>query len=134
MVCIYCKNNTFVTNSRNKNNNQVWRRRKCLTCKACFTSIEEVLYNKYILISTPKKLIELSKEQLFLDIYSSIGHLNRDKVVIATYLTDIVLSKINKALDNGQIDLRRYQEIIFKTLKRFNNIASVHYKAYFMNQ
>jgi transcriptional regulator NrdR family protein len=135
MVCIYCKNNTFVTNSRTKDNNQTWRRRKCLVCNASFTSIEEIIYDKYILIASDKKLYKFTKEQLFLDIYSCIGHLkNRDGVSIAKYISDIVIKNINKNINKGLIDLVTYQEIIFKTLKRFNNVAGIHYKAYFIDQ
>lgn len=41
MVCIYCGGETKVTNSRlQKRNNQVWRRRQCLTCGSVFTTHE----------------------------------------------------------------------------------------------
>lgn len=43
MVCVYCGGETKVANSRPlKRNNQVWRRRKCLVCKAVFTTREAV--------------------------------------------------------------------------------------------
>jgi hypothetical protein len=53
---------------------------------------------------------------------------------IAKYISDIVIKNINKNINKGLIDLVTYQEIIFKTLKRFNNVAGIHYKAYFIDQ
>jgi len=41
MVCPICGNETYVTNSRpQKRNNNVWRRRKCSSCKVIFTTHE----------------------------------------------------------------------------------------------
>ena len=43
MECVYCLGKTQVVNSRHqKRNNQVWRRRQCLACRAIFTSLESV--------------------------------------------------------------------------------------------
>lgn len=52
MVCLYCGSETKVGNSRHqKRNNQVWRRRTCLRCKAVFTTHEAIDLSSTLLVS-----------------------------------------------------------------------------------
>lgn len=134
MVCIYCGNETDVTNSRAKARTpSVWRRRTCKTCVAQFTTIELPDYAKALLVETPsfKKPSAFSRDKLFLSLYKSLGH-RADALNSTTALTSTIIGRLinKKHLTNGALSTQSIASVCYLTLKRFDPLAATTYKAY----
>lgn len=138
MKCIYCFNETEVTNSRPRSlNPSVWRRRKCKQCVAQFSTNELPEYHRSIVIkSTSSKLYPFSRDKLFLSLYKSLGH-RKDSIDSATELTNTVISKLLRLntsdKDKGVYTTKELAKASYETLKRFDSFAGNNYKAYHKN-
>jgi transcriptional regulator NrdR family protein len=133
MVCIYCGKATGVTNSRlQRRSNTVWRRRRCEACQAVFTSIERVDEQKAVVVAPEgaAALIPLSRDELFVSIYDSCRHRHK-AIQDASALTDTILGKL-LAQYPGVIPKVKLKQLAWQTLKRFDPVAAVHYKAYYL--
>ncbi len=135
MVCIYCSGPTHVINSRHQTKlNRVWRRRKCLQCGAMYSTIESVDEQRSLMFSTdpnqPTALVPFSRDRLFISIYESCRH-RKSPVDEAAALTDTILTQALKKVQLGTINKLAVKTIAYNVLKRFDNAAAVHYKAYY---
>lgn len=75
MVCVYCRADTRVVNSRQQiKNNNIWRRRKCTECAAVFTSTEMVDLAAALRVSYLGQLQPFNRDLLFLSLYESCKH------------------------------------------------------------
>jgi transcriptional repressor NrdR len=133
MICIYCKKETEVTNSRPKMRTpSVWRRRACLDCKQHFTSIELPDYEKALrVLGSTRKALPFSRDKLFLSLYKSLGH-RSDALSSATALTATVIGRLltkNPSAD-GTLNPRAIAKVSLEALKRFDPLAAATYKAY----
>ncbi len=134
MVCIYCSNETEVTNSRAKARTPlVWRRRACKACDAQFTTHETPDYTSALVVSglDSKKLYPFSRDKLFLSLYQSLGHRN-DALNSSTALTSTVISRLinKKYVEDGAISTMAISKMAYQVLKRFDPLAATTYKAY----
>ncbi len=133
MVCIYCRHDTNVVNSRLKPaNNQVWRRRKCLNCKAIFTTSESVDLEKSLRVKTSSGALRpFVRDHVFLDIYRSLSH-RKTQLTDSTALTDTIISQVlthNTAVLNTQTIKQTAKEV----LKNFDKASYSYYVAHFDN-
>jgi transcriptional regulator NrdR family protein len=134
MVCIYCGNDTKVTNSRDRARNpSVWRRRTCLACVAQFTTNELPDYSTALLVlnTERKHSTAFSRDKLFLSLYKSLGH-RRDSLNSATELTNTIIGRVlhKKLAPSGAISPQALAKISYDTLKRYDPLAAHNYKAY----
>jgi len=130
MVCIYCRGNLAVINSRPQlRTNQTWRRRKCLHCGAVFTSVEAIDLAKALSVSSKGELHAFSRDKLFISIYESCRHrpaANKD----AGGLTDTIISKLVSASTDGLVGGATIINTASEVLKRFDTAAAIQYGAF----
>lgn len=133
MVCIFCQNETQVTNSRAKARTPaVWRRRTCLACQRHFTTNEVPDYEKSLLVvgATNKKR-PFNRDRLLLSLFKSLGH-RYDSIDASTGLTATIIGRLisKKYLINGTLSTKNIAKVTFEVLKRFDPLAAATYKAY----
>lgn len=130
MVCIYCGNSTQVTNSRlQKRSNQVWRRRRCQTCKSTFTTRESADLSTSLAVTySATDIRPFSRDTLLMSIYDCCRH-RPSAIDDATHLTQTIISCFIKQ-NNGTISRSAIVETCIDTLKRFDSTAATIYSAY----
>lgn len=130
MVCIVCGNDTQVINSRpQKRANQIWRRRQCKVCESIFTTEESPKYEIAWLVESQGSLQPFSRDKLLLSLHRSLQH-RRTAIEDAAGLVDTVLRKLQGQAIDGRISHRTIIQVVQVALNRFDNVASVHYRAY----
>lgn len=133
MVCIYCGHETEVYNSRERTRNpSVWRRRRCQTCVAQFSTSELPDYPTALVIKGLNgKLYPFNRDKLFLSIYKSLGH-RQDALVSATELTATVIGLLlrKKLAKDGLLPTQVLAAYSYKVLKRFDAAGAHTYRAY----
>ncbi|MCA9332338.1 hypothetical protein KDA00_00510 [Candidatus Saccharibacteria bacterium] len=132
MNCIYCGGKTHVFNSRLQNrSNNIWRRRRCDECEANFTSIEKLdLGSSISVLKSDGSLEPFSSDKLLISIDDSLRH-RKSHISDATALTKTIIDHILGASSDAVVAASTIQDISTKILNRFDNVASVHYKAYY---
>ncbi len=135
MVCIYCGKDTQVVNSRHqRRNNQIWRRRQCVSCKNIFTSVEQASLAGSVVIRKNSKDIEpFSREKLFLDIYDCLKH-RKTAVSDAKALSDTIISRLIPRIKDASLTHEDIIESVSEVLRRFDKAAHVHYLAFHKDQ
>lgn len=135
MVCIYCKSDTQVINSRHqKRVNSVWRRRQCQNCFTIFTSIETPDYSYSIVVHKPSdKLEPFSRDKLFVSVYFSLKH-RKTALGDARAITNTVIGKLGDSINGAELDLSLITSKTHQVLKQFDKAGAVHYQAYYMNK
>jgi transcriptional repressor NrdR len=131
MVCIYCGHSTKVVNSRlQRQTNNIWRRRQCLSCGAIFTTHESFDPTTSLLVQYPKTdPVPLSRDRLFLSIYNSCRH-RPDALREAGHLTTTVLSLLLDQHKDAAVPVERIVTTATTVLERFDPTAATVYKAY----
>lgn len=131
MVCIYCGNNTTVSNSRHqKRNNAVWRRRVCTACEAVFTTLERAEFGSAIMITDKDGLRPLERDQLLITIYESCKH-RTSAFSDAVALTNTIVGEILKHVTaDGTIEHKKLHSVVRTVLERFDPAAATIYTAY----
>lgn len=130
MVCIYCHGSLSVINSRaQKQRNQTWRRRKCTTCGAVFTSVETIDLARALSVETSGKLQAFSRDALFISLYESCRH-RPTASTDATGLTDTVIAALLNATSDGLVSVEQIIRTTIEVLQRFDTAAAVQYEAY----
>lgn len=132
MVCTYCGHDTKVTNSRSqKKSNGTWRRRRCLSCGAVFSSLERIDYETSLAIrDRTSHIIPFNRDQLFVSIYDACRH-RATAVQDAGALTDTVVRKlIATSIADGVIDRESVVAHTHTTLRAFDMAAGVQYIAF----
>jgi transcriptional regulator NrdR family protein len=128
MVCIHCGQKTGIINSRlQKRSNQTWRRRKCMSCRAVFTTVETADYTASWLVQD-KSIVPFSRDTLFLSLYEASKHRSH-AVSDASALTDTVIRRLQPLVKDGTLkrsDIRRTAQV---TLNRFDQASSLLYSA-----
>jgi transcriptional repressor NrdR len=130
MVCIYCHGELSVINSRaQKQRNQTWRRRKCESCGALFTSTEAIDLSRAISVKTSDALQAFSRDTLYISIYESCRH--RLKTASdASGLTETVVSALIEKTDGGSLPVEDIIQTVTDTLECFDRAAAVQYAAF----
>ncbi len=134
MVCIYCGSATKVVNSRpQKKSNSVWRRRKCLDCSAIVTSVEHIDLASSLRVKHSEGLEPFQKEKLLISIYESLKHVQaapeKAKELTSTVCGLLVASEA----EDATISCATIASVTAKVLKRFDNVAGLHYEAIHKN-
>ncbi len=130
MVCIYCRNDTQVINSRlQKRANQVWRRRKCLNCGNIYSSIEAVNWGQAVRYKHKDRLEPFSRDLLFISLYEACRH-RKTAQTDATALTDTVLSRLWPGIADAAVTRQQIISATADVLKRFDRAAATTYRAY----
>lgn len=130
MVCIHCRSETQVINSRlQKKLNQVWRRRRCQDCAAIFTTLEIADYGAVWRVrGNTSRLSPFSRDKLFLSLLKSLEH--RSKALTdASDLADTIISKLQAPNKDGVIPVTQITALTQVVLNRFDTLASGHYQA-----
>lgn len=130
MVCIHCRSETQVINSRlQKKANQVWRRRKCIKCSAIFTTREVAQYELAWLVRTNRSLKPFNRDKLLLSIIASVQH-RPSALEDASALTETVMNKLLFTAIIGVLEAPDIARTVQVALNRFDTAASVHYQAF----
>lgn len=134
MVCIYCGYKTRVTNSRSsRRSSNVWRRRRCLHCKALFTSRERAdLGGTHVVKHSDGSLEAFSRDNLFISIYESCGH-RKSALTDAEALTDTIISMLlsSHELNRPSLTTKTITTLCKTTLEHFDAVAATYYAAYY---
>lgn len=134
MVCIYCRNETKVVNSRHqKRLNRVWRRRTCLSCGSTFTTTEAVDLSGSITVRHMKHLQPFQRDKLFMSVYDSLKH-RKTALDDATGLTDTIVSKLYPLMSEAMLEKSVIIEVTAVVLQRFDPVSATHYKAFHPEQ
>lgn len=129
MVCPYCSNRTQVVNSRyQKRNNKVWRRRKCLTCRAVFTSLEAVDLASAIRVDKNGVLRPFLADLLFTELVFALSD-RKNLYVEARELTDTIIQEMLRSPSSPLFRPSEISQITSAVLKRFDNHAWHRYTA-----
>jgi len=131
MVCLYCKFPTQVVNSRRqKQLNQVWRRRQCASCGAVFTSHETFDFSGSLMVKNSNgKLVPFKKEKLFLSVLKTCQH-RKTALDDAIALTETIMAKLIRAAQEGAIAAETIAVAAQTVLGNFDQAAAVQYAAY----
>ena len=133
MVCIHCSGNTQVVNSRpQRRSNQVWRRRRCLTCGAIFTTEETIQHASSWAVrgaSASGRLRPFSRDKLLVSLLRSLQH-RKDALDNAAALVDTSMNKLAPQAQNGVLTSSQIAQTVQVALNRFDKAASVHYQAF----
>jgi transcriptional repressor NrdR len=130
MVCIYCGDETHVINSRHqRRGNQVWRRRKCRSCDAVFTTEEYVDYERSWRVADKEGYLKpFSRDKLFLSLYEACGH-RKTALTDAEGLSSTVISKLPGLMSEAIVGSKAIAQVAQVVLNRFDKSASVYYEA-----
>jgi len=130
--CIYCASDTQVINSRHQRRvNQVWRRRKCLSCGAVFSTHESAAYDVAWRVKTAAGALQpFNRNKLLLSLYKSLEH-RPSALDDADALTSTIMGKLLQKAQNGLVNRSDIIKTTQEVLKRFDNPASVHYAAFY---
>jgi transcriptional repressor NrdR len=102
MKCIFCKKaETEVINSRKvKGEYEVWRRRKCLSCKEIFTTSEIFSYDSLFVVKRNMTRKRFVYEKLFTSILDAVSggkeHDRGDDAIFAKKVTGLVITDLYK--------------------------------------
>ena len=130
MKCPFCRETTTeVYNSRDTRfGNQIWRRRRCLSCHESFTTYEAPDLGFLKVIKKSGKKQRYSRAKLFSGIYGAFLSIPAKETTIDN-ITDTVEAKI---LDTKRAEITSTDiaKIVLTTLKHFNTAAFLRYLAY----
>ena len=120
MYCPYCgSSQIMVTNSRPTfSNSQVWRRRKCLSCKGLFTTHEAIDLSHLVVVKKSGKREKYSRVKLYAGIYNSTGSL-KSRIEIQK-LVQVITRKVEKEIllsKKRKISSEEIGEIVLMKLK-----------------
>jgi transcriptional repressor NrdR len=130
MVCIYCRHETQVVNSRHqKKANQVWRRRRCVECSAVFSTLEAPDTTQALRVMKSTGLEPFSRDNLLLSIYDSLKH-RKTAMSDATALTSTVIIQLFPLIKQAVVDREEIVQVTSEVLRRFDKVAATHYRAF----
>lgn len=128
MVCPYCTHDSIVTNSRHqKRSNSVWRRRKCLSCGAIWTSLEAPQASTIYRVIKDKHMQVFRPETLLISLYESLRH-KKTADVDAKYVFDTIMNKL-QAKHLAIIPAQAIAKTAHDVLRRYDKPAAAVYKA-----
>lgn len=128
MVCLYCGMKTRVTNSRRQaRNNNVWRRRRCQSCGALFTSVESPNLSSTLSVNRLGAYEPFLEDLLFTEILLALQD-RKDCYSAARELTNSVIRNLIKE-DGAVFTPNQISQAAAKVLKRFSRRAYQRYAA-----
>ena len=131
MVCVHCGKATKVVNSRlQRRSNQVWRRRRCIGCRAVFTTEESVDYETaWTVKNKAGSYRPFSADKLLLSLYRSLEH-RQAALGEATELKQTIIKRLRAEVDSGTTTNGQIREAAQVALTRFDKAAATHYEAH----
>lgn len=135
MECPYChKPLTFVTNSRaTKNNSQIWRRRRCSSCKTIFTTHEIIDLSHIVVVKKTGIPERFSRVKLYSGIYgATIGSKLPNREFIVDKITRDVERQI-LFLKKKRVLSTEISDIVLASLKKTSPTTFLRYLAYNKN-
>lgn len=130
MKCPFCRQAaTDIFNSRpTRFGTQIWRRRRCLSCKESFTTYEQVDLGFLKVIKKTKRKQRYSRAKLFAGVYGAFLNIPAKETTVDG-VTDTIEAKI---LDTKKREITSSEiaRIVLATLKHYNTAAFVRYLAY----
>jgi transcriptional repressor NrdR len=131
MVCTYCGSATQVNNSRHQRRvNNVWRRRKCLSCGNIFSTIEQVDYEKSWVVQYADSVEQpFMQDKLLISLYKTCQH-RPSALPDALGLTATVMGGLQKIMQHGSVTSTAIATMAHGTLQRFDKAAATMYRAY----
>jgi|SRR3989338_10184564 len=129
MVCVYCGSETGVVNSRRqKRNNQVWRRRRCETCGAVFTSHEALDLSSALMVNSGGSTKPFLTDMLFTEVLLALQD-HKDCYIAAREVTSTVIGQLLKPPAEPVIEAKQISQTAAKVLKRLDRRAHLRYLA-----
>ena len=114
-------------NSRGqKRSNQVWRRRRCLSCKAVFTSHEAIDYSSALLVSRPKGTEPFIEDLLYNDILKALKG-RRDRLSAAREVTSTVIKALLKQPEKPLYEPQKISRLAGGVLSRLDRQAYLRF-------
>lgn len=129
MVCIYCDGKTQVINSRpQKRNNQIWRRRQCLSCGVIFTTHEGIDLSSLLIVEIGSKPRPFLVDKLFTEVLLAMQD-HKNCYETARETTNTIVAKLLKTPGKPVYDTRQISKITAQVLKRLDRHAWLRYLA-----
>jgi transcriptional repressor NrdR len=129
MICVYCGHETKVINSRlQKRNNQVWRRRQCLACKAVFTTHEAIDLPNALLVQSGASTKAFLPDLLFTEVLLALQD-RKNCYVDAREVTNTVIKNLLKLPESPLFAPEQISKLTSKVLGRLDNRAGLRYMA-----
>lgn len=131
MVCLYCGQQTRVTNSRAQRRLQaVWRRRHCTNCGATFTTQERADLSASVVFKDRDGVLKpFDGQTLFLSLYNSLRHRPQPQQDAAA-LTNTVISRLLPQAHGASLSRTQVVTAVAEVLKHFDKAAQVQYLAF----
>lgn len=129
MVCVYCKSETHVVNSRlQKRSNQVWRRRQCLKCASIFTTHEAADLGGLLVVSKTGSSEPFSEDLLFTELLLALAH-RKDSYSAAREVTATIVQRLLKLPESPVFKPSQISLVVAGVLKRLDQRAWLRYVA-----
>jgi transcriptional regulator NrdR family protein len=121
----------MVTNSRlQRRANQIWRRRRCKTCRNDFTTHETVdLSSSVVVRHGPKDLRPFMRDKLLISVFESCKH-RPNAIEDASALTQTIVGILRGYLQDSVLERDALVTIATAVLERFDRSAATIYSAY----
>ncbi len=130
MVCVYCSSGTQVVNSRHqRRKNHVWRRRRCITYDAVFTTTESPESSQTLSVSKHGTLEPFLRDALLVTVHDSLRH-RKAALKSATELTDTIISRIYATNDSAIVERDTIVGLTATVLDAYDRAAGTHYRAF----
>lgn len=135
MLCPHCQNSqVFVVNSRpTKHNSQVWRRKKCQSCKEVFTTYEKIDLSYLIIIKKSNKRQRFNRAKMYSSIYhAALYSKNADRGALAE-LSETITTQVERKilqLKKKRIETIEITNIILSILQKKSPDIFLRYLAY----
>lgn len=124
----------MVVNSRpTRSDSQIWRRRKCMTCKDSFTTYEKINLSHIIVIKKSGRKQRFNRAKLYAGIYrSTIDKKNSDKGEMSQ-LSEEIVEKVEQEilkLKSKKIHSVKITETILNILRKKSPDTFLRFLAY----
>lgn len=129
MACIYCEGKLRTTNSRATHLGQaVWRRRKCSTCNAIYTTEESPVYHLSLQVRHPEGLQPFSRLKLQISLQRSLSH-RRKALEEAEALYETCIQRLIPC-PGGVLEAYQISQTVSNLLNNFDKASATHYQAH----
>lgn len=126
MICLYCKADTSVTNSRlQRRSNNVWRRRQCKACRAVFTTHEAIDLGSTLLVAK-KPPQPFKTDLLFTELLLALQD-RKDCYTAAREATHTVIQKLLKLSNKPLFEPRQISRETAGVLLKLDKRAYLRY-------
>jgi transcriptional regulator NrdR family protein len=129
MVCIYCGSETNIYNSRHqKRSNQVWRRHRCLKCRAVFTSLESVDYANVLRVDLKGDLRPFLTDLLYTEVLLALSD-RKNAYMEAREITNTIIKALMQLPSHPLFKPSDISQAAAVVLERFDKRAWHRYAA-----